>query len=202
MILLRIKFFFYNFFLLSFLFCQNNSDLLYNISNKILSEKGNDFDIIWYYKIDNKDWEGKGNLKIYGKNYLHLELSYMEVLIQKSLISIKYNKEDQVILDYFNRKDSSNIFSILLNEFDDFSIYDLKVKNDDIELSLIPQNEVGFDFLYINSNLKDYIPQSIRAISGNDLEISIKVLSCSDLKKPYDIINKTLIASQKIDLRE
>jgi len=199
---LRINFFFYNFFLASFLFCQNNSDLLYNISNRILSEKGNHFDIIWYYKIDDKDWEGKGNLKIYGKNYLYLELPYMEVLIQKSLISIKYNKEDQVILDYFNRKDSSNIFSILLNEFDGFSISDIKYINDDIKLSLLPQNEVGFDFLYINSNLKDYVPKSIRAVSGNDLEIKVKVLSYSDLKNPSDIINKILTASETIDLRQ
>ena len=199
---LQIKIFFYTFFLTSFLFCQNNSDLLYNISDRILSEKGNYFDIIWYYKIDNKDWEGKGNLKIYGKNYLYLELPYMEVLIQKSLISIKYNKEDQVILDYFNRKDSSNILSILLNEFDGFLINDLKVINDDIKLSLVPQNEVGFDFLYINTNSKDYVPKSIRAISGNDLEINVKVLSYSDLKNPSDIINKTLIASEMIDLRE
>lgn len=186
----------------SYLHTKDNSEFLYKISDKILAKKGNSFEVIWYYKLNNKDWKGQGDLKIFGKNYLYLVLPYMEVLIQKSLISIKYIQENQVILDYFNRTDSSNIFAVLLNEFDDFSIYESKIDNNQLVFSLIPNNEIGFDILELNADSQNYIPKSIRAISGDELEIKVEILSCSDLKKPYLLKDKILEANEIIDLRE
>ena len=126
----------------------------------------------------------------------------MEVLIQKSLISIKYIEENQVILDYFNRTDSSNIFSVLLNEFDNFSVEKSKIDNNQLILSLIPNNEIGFDFLEISANVYSHIPKSIKAISGDELEIKVEILSHSNLNKPFLLKDKKLNANEIIDLRE
>ena len=129
-------------------------------------------------------------------------MPYIEVLIQKSLISIKYIEENQVILDYFNRTDSSNIFSVLLNEFDNFSVQKSKIDNNQLILSLIPNDEIGFDFLEISANVDNYIPKSIKAFSGDGLEIKVEILSHSSFNTAFLIKNKKLSAIEIIDLRE
>lgn len=186
----------------SILYPKDSIDDLYKISDKILAKKGKSFEVLWYYKLNDKDWQGNGNLKILGKDYLYLVLPYIEVLIQKSLISIKYVEQNQVILDYFNRTDSSNIFSVLLNEFDNFSVQKSKIDNNQLILSLIPNDEIGFDFLEISANVDNYIPKSIKAFSGDELEIKVEILSHSSLNKPFLIKNKKLSAIEIIDLRE
>ena len=68
--------------------------------------------------------------------------------------------------------------------------------------SLIPNNEIGFDILELNADSQNYIPKSIRAISGDELEIKVEILSYSDLKKPFLLKDKILEANEIIDLRE
>ena len=118
----------------SLLSTEYDEEIIYDISAAFLDKNGYNFEVIWFYRLDEESWEGEGNLKVYGKDYLSLNLPFMEVLIQKSVISVKYPEEDQVLIDYFNRSDPSNIFAVILSEFDGFIISGTSILNEKIEV--------------------------------------------------------------------
>tara|TARA_B100000029_G_scaffold112346_1_gene104517 strand:+ start:36882 stop:37448 length:567 start_codon:yes stop_codon:yes gene_type:complete len=181
---------------------EYDEEIIYEVSSAVLSKSGHDFEVIWFYRLDEESWEGKGTLKIYGKDYLSLELPFMEVLIKKSIMSIKYPEEDQVLIDYFNRRDSSNIFAVLLSEFDGFIVEEVSMENKEIFLKLIPEALIGFEVLNITVSEKNFIPKKIHAISGEEMEVSVNILSFSPLSDREALISKELDANEIIDLRK
>ncbi|HJL84119.1 MAG TPA: hypothetical protein QGG35_01825, partial [Candidatus Marinimicrobia bacterium] len=76
---------------------QVDEEILYQISATVLDKKGHTFEVFWSYRLDEESWKGKGTLTIFGKDYLSLDLPFMNVLIQKSVMSVKYPEEDQVL---------------------------------------------------------------------------------------------------------
>ena len=187
--------------MISISLAEYDEEIIYEISAAVLHKKGHDFEVIWSYRLDEESWEGKGNLKIYGKDYLSLELPFMEVLIKKSVMSVKYPEEDQVLIDYFNRRDSSNLFAVLLSEFDGFIVDEVSMHNEDISLKLIPETLIGFEMLKITVSDNNWMPKTIHAISGSEMEVSVNILSFEPLKDAKALISKELDASEIIDLR-
>ncbi len=187
--------------MLSILLAEYDEEIIYEISGAVLHKNGHDFEVIWSYRLDEESWEGKGTLKIYGKDYLNLELPFMEVLIKKSVMSVKYPEEDQVLIDYFNRRDSSNLFAVLLSEFDGFIVDEISMQNGDISLKLMPETLIGFEMLKLTVSDKNWMPKTIHAISGKEMEVSVNILSFEPLKDAKALISKELDASEIIDLR-
>ena len=181
---------------------QVDEEILYQISATVLDNKGHTFEVFWFYRIDVDSWKGKGTLTIFGKDYLSLDLSFMKVLIQKSIMSVKYPEEDQVLIDYFNRRAPSNLFAVLLSEFNGFIVENIDANNEQISLSLVPESLVGFDHLWMTVKENEWIPKTIKAISGKEMEIKVDVLSVGPLLNPDDLIMGKLTASEIIDLRE
>ena len=181
---------------------QFDEEILYQISATVLVKKGHTFEVLWFYRLDEESWKGKGTLMILGKDYLSLSLPFMNVLIQKSVMSVKYPEEDQVLIDYFNRRDPSNLFAVLLSEFNGFIVKDIDANNEQISLSLVPESLVGFDQLWITVKENEWIPKTIKAVSGKEMEISVDVLSVGPLVNPDDLIMGKLTANEIIDLRE
>ena len=68
---------------------QVDKEILYDISATLLDKKGHTFEVFWFYRLDEESWEGKGTLKILGRNYLSLDLPFMNVLIQNSVLSVR-----------------------------------------------------------------------------------------------------------------
>lgn len=186
----------------SLLSTEYDEEIIYDISAAFLDKSGYNFEVIWFYRLDEESWEGEGNLKVYGKDYLSLNLPFMEVLIQKSVISVKYPEEDQVLIDYFNRSDPSNIFAVILSEFDGFIISGTSILNEKIEVTLVPETLVGFDVLKITVKKNEWIPQTIHAVSGEEMEVSIEVLSVDPLPDRENLKSVRLEAGEIIDLRE
>jgi hypothetical protein len=181
---------------------QVDKEILYDISATLLDKKGHTFEVFWFYRLDEESWEGKGTLKILGRNYLSLDLPFMNVLIQNSVLSVRYPEEDQVLIDYFNRRDPSNLFAVLLSDFGGFIVENIEVNNEQISLSLIPETLVGFDRLWISVKENEWMPKTIKAVSGKDLEIYVDVLSVGPLVNPEDLTMGKLTASEIIDLRD
>ena len=181
---------------------QVDEEILYHISATVLDKKGHTFEVFWFYRLDEKSWKGKGTLTIFGKDYLSLDLPFMNVLIQKSVMSVKYPEEDQVLIDYFNRRDPSNLFAVLLSEFNGFIVENIDANNEQISLSLVPESLVGFDHLWMTVKENEWIPKNIKAVSGKEMEINVDVLSVGPLLNPDDLIMGKLTASEIIDLRE
>ncbi|HHZ79571.1 MAG TPA: hypothetical protein EYN59_00405 [Candidatus Marinimicrobia bacterium] len=69
-------------------------------------------------------------------------------------------------------------------------------------LSLIPETLVGFDRLWISVKENEWMPKTIKAVSGKDLEIYVDVLSVGPLVNPEDLKMGKLTASEIIDLRD
>ena len=116
-------------------------------------------------------------------------------------MSVKYPEEDQVLIDYFNRRDSSNLFAVLLSEFDGFIVDEVSTHNEDISLKLIPETLIGFEMLKITVSDNNWMPKTIHAIAGSEMEVSVNILSFEPLKDAKALISKELDASEIIDLR-
>lgn len=181
---------------------QYDEEVLYEISATVLDRRGHTFDVLWYYRLDAESWEGEGMMKILGKDYLRLDLPFMNVLIQKSVMSVKYPEEDQVLIDYFNRRDPSNLFAVLLSEFDGFIVEDIETSGNNISLSLVPETLVGFDRLSLTVKENEWIPRTIQALSGEEMEVKVTVLSVHPLDDPEDLKTAELEAAEIIDLRQ
>ena len=128
------------------------------------------------------------------KTINNLSIIFLFTIVIISLLSTVFSKPDIKPYDYYNK--------MKLNEFDNFSVQKSKIDNNQLILSLIPNDEIGFDFLEISANVDNYIPKSIKAFSGDELEIKVEILSHSSLNKPFLIKNKKLSAIEIIDLRE
>ena len=181
---------------------EYDEEILYDISGIVLDKKGHTFEVLWFYRLDDESWKGEGTLKIFGKDYLSLNLPFMEVLIQKSVISVKYPKEDQVLIDYFNRRDPSNLFSVLLSEFDGFVVEDISSSEKEVELTLLPETPVGFDRLEMTVDDNSWMPKNIHAFSGEEMEVNVDVLSVGPLEDRDMLKAAQLEAGEIIDLRE
>ncbi len=181
---------------------EYDDEILYDISRNVLDKKGHTFEVLWFYRLDAESWKGEGILKIFGKDYLSLELPFMEVLIQKSVMSVKYPEEDQVLIDYFNRRDPSNLFAVLLSEFDGFIVEDISTTEKEVELILLPETPVGFDRLEMTVDDNSWMPKNIHAISGVEMEVNVDVLSVGPLEDREMLKAMRLEAGEIIDLRE
>ena len=181
---------------------EYDEEILYDISGTVLDKKGHTFEVLWFYRLDEDSWKGKGTLKIFGKDYLSLDLPFMEVLIQKSVMSVKYPEEDQVLIDYFNRRDPSNLFAVLLSEFDGFIVEDISASEEEIELTLLPETPVGFDRLEMTVDDNSWMPKNIHAFSGEEMEVNVDVLSVGPLEDRDMLKAAQLEAGEIIDLRE
>ena len=181
---------------------QYDDEILYDISGTVLDKKGHTFEVLWFYRLDEESWEGEGTLKIFGKDYLSLNLPFMEVLIQKSVMSVKYPEEDQVLIDYFNRRDPSNLFTVLLSEFDGFVVEEIMAGENENELTLLPETPVGFDRLEMTVDNATWMPKNIHAVSGEEMEVKVNVLSVGPLQDRDLLKSARLEAGEIIDLRE
>jgi len=181
---------------------EYDEEILYDISGTVLDKKGHTFEVLWFYRLDEESWKGEGTLKIFGKDYLSLDLPFMEVLIQKSVMSVKYPEEDQVLIDYFNRRDPSNLFAVLLSEFDGFIVEDISSSEEEVELTLLPETPVGFDRLEMTVDGNSWMPKNIHAVSGEEIEVNVDVLSVGPLEGRDMLKAARLEASEIIDLRE
>ncbi|MBH31920.1 MAG: hypothetical protein CMG71_08050 [Candidatus Marinimicrobia bacterium] len=181
---------------------EYDEEILYDISGTVLDKKGHTFEVRWFYRLDEESWKGEGTLKIFGKDYLSLDLPFMEVLIQKSIMSVKYPEENQVLIDYFNRRDSSNLFAVLLSEFDGFIVEDISASEEKVELTLLPETPVGFDRLEITVDDNSLMPKNIHAVSGEEMEVNVDVLSVGPLEDREMLKVARLEAGEIIDLRE
>ncbi|MEE2877040.1 MAG: hypothetical protein VX822_04590 [Candidatus Neomarinimicrobiota bacterium] len=181
---------------------EYDEEILYDISGIVLDKNGHTFEVLWSYRLDEESWKGEGILKIYGKDYLSLDLPFMEVLIQKSVMSVKYPEEDQVLIDYFNRRDPSNLFAVLLSEFDGFIVEKILASETEVELTLVPETPIGFNRLEMTVDDRSWMPKRIHAVSGEEMEVNVNVLSVGPLQDHDLLKSARLEAGEIIDLRE
>lgn len=191
-------------------FCYSTSllqnieqDVLQNVRSVLMDSSGHEFSIRWEYSFEGDHWFGDGTLQILGHDYLRLILPYQEILIQKSVIMTRFQETDQVIIDVFDRHNTSNFFSLLLGEFADYSIIELDSNPDfTVNLRLLNETLVGFEELEMSINQNTWLPLFITAKAGEDIKVTIKIIETRELLNVDDLKNTTLRGSEIIDFRE
>lgn len=179
------------------------TNMLDSIKTALFDPEGLELNVVWEYNFNNEKWKGDGILFLLGNDYLKLTLPYQVILIKKSTIMSYYPETDQVIIDYFDRNDNSNIFSILLGDFSGFSIvseHNVNVTNRRVVLE--SNSLIGFDRIEMTLDQGDWIPKTIMGEAGKDIKIMITIVSSSLLKNPDALINGTLVGAEIIDFRE
>lgn len=177
--------------------------MLDSIKAALFDPEGLELNVVWEYNFNSEKWKGDGILFLLGNDYLKLTLPHQVILIKKSTIMSYYPETDQVIIDYFDRNDNSNIFSILLGGFSGFSIaseHNVNVTNRRVVLE--SNSLIGFDRIEMTLDKDDWIPKTILGEAGKDINIMITIVSRSLLKNPDVLINGTLVGAEIIDFRE
>ncbi|MFQ6673649.1 MAG: hypothetical protein ACE5GH_02545, partial [Fidelibacterota bacterium] len=178
-------------------------DILRNVQEALMDPRGHELSVEWQTRFEGESWQGEGTLQILGSDYLMLTLPYQKVLIKKTTVMTWYRKTDQVIIDYFDRDDPSNLFSILLGDFSHFSVHESKALSDSITiLRLKAKWLVGFEELELTVNEVTWMPEAITAEAGDGWTVTIQVLEDLPLKYPENLVNATLEGSGMIDLTE
>lgn len=181
----------------------DSREALSRVRSSLLDPGGRDLSVRWKYVLGSDMWDGNGSLKIFGADYLKLTLEHQEILIQKSVVTSWFRETDQVIIDFFDRHDTSNIFSILLGDFSGFSS-SMRSYSEDSLLVLTLKNEtlVGFEELHMSIDEDSWLPTSISVRSGEDMELTIDILDARRLEDVNELTNATLTGREVIDLRE
>lgn len=182
---------------------DSGKEVLKNVRAALLDPQGYELIIRWDYDSREENWTGEGVLQILGENYLKLDFPDHRILVKHSTIMAWYRETDQVIIDSFNRRDPTNVFSLFLSGFDFLDAGDPTPVSDVTTKIVLTGSGLGaFQSISVVVDTRSWMPRSVEVSSGEREKLSIGVMSVNPLTDPRALMDDTLSGSSRVDLRQ
>ncbi|MFQ6675813.1 MAG: hypothetical protein ACE5LH_05655 [Fidelibacterota bacterium] len=180
----------------------SGDEILTRAREALLDSAGHELRIRWDYASGEETWSGDGVLQILGEDYLKLILPGQRILVKESTIMAWYRETDQVIVDFFDRRDPGNVFSLFLSGFDYFSPGEPAPLSDSTTaVTLRGKDPGGFHDVVLVVDNRTWLPLSLRVTGEEGYEVAVHVLRSGPLPDPRALREDTLTGSDTVDLR-
>ncbi|MFQ6616568.1 MAG: hypothetical protein ACE5HZ_07350 [Fidelibacterota bacterium] len=181
---------------------RSRHDVLEKIKTALLDPAGHELRIRWDYTLGGETWSGNGVLQVLGEELLKLTFPGQKILVKGSTIMSWYRETDQVIIDSFDRRDPTNVFSLLLSGFDHFDHVEATGLSDTTAAVVLKGRDLwAFGDITLVVDSRTWMLRSIDVAGGDGLEVSIEITRFAPLSDPQTLKADTLTGSDTVDLR-